>query len=248
MRKLSAALLIVFLSSSAPVFSKSHSDKSADKKNADKQSTDKKSEDKKHLLIDEIVEALKAESKLSDEELSELKKKQEERMDRIVDTIAEKAQLSNEEKAKLKEKIAERKKREKHPMPPELKEKLEKRFDFENFKKQTTYQVMSDHFDNKDLKVILKFVKSPTGQKILHEGPDMLGQVVELSAEKYVPIMMDICKELKLKPGRLLAPRQKTPEQKRQMLEKIREFFKDKLPPQPPETPPAPPGPGKNET
>ena len=91
MRKLSAALLIMFITSAAPAYCKKDSEKG---------------EDKKHVLVDEIIEAVQTEDKLSEEETAALKAKQKERMDRLVDVIADKAKMSDEEKAKLKEKIA----------------------------------------------------------------------------------------------------------------------------------------------
>ena len=218
MRKLSAALLIVFLSSSAPVLCKSSSNKQVDKK---------------HSLVDQIIETVQEESKMSDDELAALKEKQKERMSRVVDAIADKEKLSDEDRARLKEKLAARK-ADQHKMPPELKEKFEQRFDFKNFSKQTTYQVLNDHLDDSDLKAILKFLKSSTGQKLFHEGPDMVLQMIELSAEKYVPVIIDLAREMKLRPDQLLGPREHESGRKREMLEKIRQLMKDRLPPRPP--------------
>jgi hypothetical protein len=229
MRKLSAALLIVFLTSSAPAFSTSDGNKSVNQK----------IKDRKHLLVDQIIDAVQADNNLSDDEIAKFEKKQQERVDRMIDVIADKAKMSAEEKAKLKEKIAETKEQH-NSIPPELKEKLVKHFDFKNFSKQTTCQVLTDHFEDSDLKAILRFLKSSTGQKFFREGPDMIGQVLELSAERYVPIIMDLCKEFKLPSG--LSPMDNNREHRREMMEKLRQLFKDRLPPQ------SPTGPGRDET
>jgi len=241
MRKLSAALSVFVLTTALTPSAFAKHDGGKDK-------------DKTHQLVDQIIDAVQAEQKLSDDELAELKKKQQDRMNRIIDVISDKAQISDEEKAKLKEKIMERiatKKAEqqKNQLPPELKEQIEAKLDLKNFSKQTTYQVLADHLDNSDLKAILKFLKSPTGQKLFREGPDMIGEVVELSAEKYLPMIIELSKRFKtphgvpkdLPPG--LSPKDTNPEHQREILEKWKKFMQEHMPQRPPLT-----GPGKDET
>ncbi len=227
MRKLSAALLVLFLVNPAPAFCKS--------KDKDKED---KGADKKHALVDQIIEAVEAEKPTEDERAA-LKKKADERVDKLIDVIADKSKMSDEGKAKLKAKIAEKKEKH-HSLPPEVKEQLEKRFDFKHFSKDLTYQVLSDHFDDSDLKSLLKFLKSPVGKKLMKQTPDMIGQVVELSMERYVPEIIDLCKNIKLPKG--LSPNGgPSPERKREMMEKLKQLFEQQQPH------PAP-GPGKDET
>ncbi|MBX9723725.1 MAG: DUF2059 domain-containing protein [Candidatus Obscuribacterales bacterium] len=227
MRKLSAALVIMFLANPAPAFCK-HKEKDSSNK----------SEDKKHALVDQIIDAVQAE-KLTDDERAELEKKQDARVDKFVDAVADKMKMSDEEKTKIKARLNAKKDAHKQ-LPPEVKAALEKRFDFKNFSKDMTYQVLTDHFDDKDLKSLLKFLKSPIGKKLMKQTPDMLGEATEMTLEKYVPIVIDMIKEIKIPKG--LSPKDgPSPEKKREMMEKLRQLFEQnqKAPIQ---------GPGKDET
>ncbi len=215
MRKLSAILAISVLMLQAPAYSK------------DKESSKKGKVDKKQALVDQIVDAVEAQ-KLSSEERAELKKKNNERMDRFVDLIAEKTNMGEEAKNKIKEKLAEKREKAGRQMPPELKEKLAEKFESKTFCKETTVTVLSDHFDEKDLRAILKFLKSSTGKKLLKQGPDMISQGVELAAVHYVPIIIDLLKEMKSKLPPGLGPGG-TPEQKREMMDRFKQMLQEKL-------------------
>ena len=253
MRKLSAALLVMVLLNPSAAFCKSKSE-------------EKKSSNKSGSTVDQIIDAVEAE-KLTDEERAAQTKKRNERIDHVIDTIAEKANMGEEEKAKLKAKIAESREKQSQ-LPAEVKEKMDGLFQNKEFCKDTTNKVISDHFTDTDQKALLKFLKSPTGKKLIKEAPDMLAQSLELAAIHYLPIFMDMVKTLRMPgmqglpgmpgfggpsmppgftppPG--IGPRgipNMSPEQQKQMMEKIKELLKDSMPKQ--HTPP--PGPGKDET
>lgn len=227
MRKFSAALLITLMASSAPALCKSD---------------DEKKIEKTHALVDQIIQAVKDE-RPNEEERTALKTKCHERIDRMVDVIADKAHLSDDEKAKLKARIAEGKEAHKSGkgIPPELKEKLEKKFDRKAFCLDATYKVLGDHLSDSELKSLLKFIKSKTGKTILKQMPDMMAQSVELSVEHFVPIIMDMCKDFfKMPPG--LGPNA-DPEKKREMMEKLRQMIQEHMRQTKPPT-----GSGKDET
>ncbi|MBX9685191.1 MAG: DUF2059 domain-containing protein [Candidatus Obscuribacterales bacterium] len=210
MRKFSSALMIFCLLSPAAAYS----------------GEEKSGSDKTRVLVDQIIEAVEAE-KLSAEEQEAFKKKNKERVERVVDAIADKANMSAEAKAELKAKIAE-KREQHHSMPPEMKEKLEKRFDFKGFNKESSYTVLKDHFSDTELKSILKFLKSSTGKKLIKETPDMICEVFELALERYVPIVIDLVKELKMPPA-LNGPNA-NPEKRKEMMEKIRKMLQEQMP------------------
>lgn len=226
MRILSSALLMTLLMSSLPALCKTESTTQ---------------EDKKHKLIDQIIDTVKKE-KPTEEERQEFKKKREARFDHFIDVMAEKTKMSDEEKAKLKERIAKR--RESHKsMPPELKEKLGQKLDWKNFCQETTYQVLGDHLTDNDLKALLKFIKSPTGRKIVKQAPDMISQAVALAAEKYVPLIVEKIKEFKpgngfLPPGTVPGPDN---QKRKEMLDRIQQFLRNPRMDQQQ-------GPGKDET
>lgn len=183
MRNLSAALLCMIVSA-APAFCKDK-DKSKD------------SADKKRSLVTQIIDTVEA-NKPDEKEREEFKKKRQERMDHLIDAVAEKSGMGEEAKNKLKEKLSASKERERKPMPPEIKAKFEKTFgDSKTFCKDMTVQVMSEHFDDSDLKSILKFLKSKTGKKLIKEAPDMLAQTIAISLEHYLPPIVEACKDLK---------------------------------------------------
>lgn len=251
MRKLSAALLVVFLLNPTAAFCKSKSE-------------GKQSSNKSQSTVDKIIEAVEAE-KLTDEEKKAQEKKRNERIDHVVDTIADKSNMPEEERAKLKAKIAESREKQSQ-MPAEVKEKMDMVFQSKEFCKDTTNKVLTDHFTETDQKALLKFLKSPTGKKLIKEAPDMVAQSLELAAVHYIPIFMDMLKNFKMPPGMMpgipglgpvlppgfqpppgIGPRgipNITPEQKQQMMDKIKDLLKDNMPRQ--NTPPA--GPGKDET
>lgn len=212
MRKLCAALtLVVVLSGGGAALAK------------DKESS-KKSEplDKKRKVYDKIVDTIES-NKLNDEEKKELEAKGKERMSHLLDVYAEKAHLSDEEKGKLKEKFAHRSDAPKKEMPPELKEKLDSTFgDFNSFSKDMGYQVMSDHFDEKDLQAISKFLSSSTGKKLIKGIPDMIGQSVELCVEHYMQALVDFSTTLRRMAPPMMMPKQKmNPE----MMEKLKDMM-----------------------
>ena len=72
----------------------------------------------------------------------------------------------------------------------------------------------------------------------------MFGQVLELSAEKYVPIIMNFVRKINLPkdfpPG--LNPKDTDPEHRKEMMEKWKQYFKDHGQPK------LPAGQGKDET
>lgn len=186
--------------------------------------------DKKHVLVDEIIDAVKAE-KPTDEEKDELKKKGQERMDRFVDVLAEKTNMSPEDKQKLKDRLGKScQDKQAQSVPPEVKAQIDSKLAIKEFCRDLSYQVMGDHFEDSDLKAILKFIKSPTGKKIIKQAPDMIAQMIELSAERYVPIAIDFMKQYKMPEGMGPGSPRMSPEQRRQMIEKFKRLFEKNAP------------------
>jgi len=175
-----------------------------------------------------------------------MKKKRQERMDHVIDVVADKTGMSDEAKSKLKEKMSSSRNREHKPMPPEMKEKLEKTFgDSKTFCKDMTVQVMSEHFEESDLKSILKFLKSKTGKKLIKQAPDMVAQTIALSLEHYLPPVLETCKDLKkCAPMLPLGPNGGgDPEKRKEMMDKLKQMFEQLQKQRPPLS-----GPSKDET
>lgn len=181
--------------------------------------------DKKQILVDQIIDAVKAE-KLTDEERDELKKKGQERLDRVIDTIADKTQMSPEEKQKLKDKMSKGcPDRQAQGLSPELKQRIESQLAIKEFCRNMSYQVMGDHLEDRDLKAILKFIKSSTGKKLIKQAPDMMAQMLELAAERYIPIGIDMMKQFKVPEGLAPGSQQMSPEQRRELMEKLKRLL-----------------------
>lgn len=199
---------------------------------------EKKPVDKKEALVDQIIEAVNAE-KLMEEEKTEFKKKGQERIDRFIDVIAEKTKMSPEDKQKLKDKLSKRcAEKQSRTLAPEVKDRIEKELALKEFSRNLAFQVMGDHFDDHDLKNILKFIKSSTGKKILKQAPDMIAQMIELSAERYVPLAMDMLKGFKVPDGLQQGSPHMSPEQRKELMEKLKRLLQRNNPV----------GPGKDET
>ena len=183
--------------------------------------------DKKHVLVDQIVEAVKAE-KLTGEEKLDLKKRSQERLDRFIDVIADKTKMSPEEKQKLKDKMSKScQDNQARSLPPELKERIVSELAIREFCRDLSYQVLGEHLDDHDLKAILKFIKSRTGKKLIKQAPDMIAQMIELSAERYVPVAIDMMKQFKVPDGMGPGSPKISPEQKRELMEKIRRLLQN---------------------
>lgn len=195
--------------------------------------------DKKHVLLDQIVEAVKAE-KLTEEEKADFKKRSQERLDRFIDVVADKTKMSPEDKQKLKDKLSKScQENQANGLPPEVKERIESQLAIKEFGRDLSYQVLGDHLDDSDLKAILKFIKSSTGKKLIKQAPDMIAQMIELSAERYVPLAIDMMKQFKVPDGIGSGPPKISPEQKRELMEKIRRLLQNNRQPS---------APGKDET
>ncbi len=230
MRKINALMLSAFLlAGTAPAFCKSKDKSEKSNKNSS--------------TAVQIIEAVEAE-KLTEDEKAELKKKQEERMDNVINSIADQAHMSDEQKEKLKARIKDG--RSGHDkMPPELKERLMEKLDPNGFCKDTAKKVMEDHLSESDMKNLLKFLKSSTGKKLIKQAPDMMSEVIELAAIKYMPIVMESARHMRMAPGMLppgMMPRSGmdnlSPEQKRQMMEKLKQLFENGMPHLNPQSPP----------
>jgi hypothetical protein len=48
-------------------------------------------------------------------------------------------------------------------------------------------KIYEQHFDQEDIKVLIKFYESPTGQKMLEKTPEISKEMMELMSTKYLP-------------------------------------------------------------
>lgn len=152
-------------------------------------------EAKKKAEIDKIISTIEAEKPTPEEKVAR-KAKRKERLEGLGNFIAERLELPEAKRAEIKQKIAEHHSKS-NSMPPEVREEIKRKLDVAGFTRRTTYTVLGDHFDDKDLKNIQKFLKSSTGAKLIKETPDMLLQTVVLTAEHFVPIIADFLKQVR---------------------------------------------------
>lgn len=153
-------------------------------------------ETKKKAVIDKIIEVAE-DDKRTPEERKAMKQRKKERIAKFGEFLADKLEIPESKRQEIRQKMEEQKKSHKQ-MPPEVKEEMKKKLDVAGFNKRATYQVLSEHLDEKDLKNVLKFMKSSTGTKLIKEAPDMLLQFSILAGEHYIPLLIDFVKSLKM--------------------------------------------------
>jgi hypothetical protein len=71
------------------------------------------------------------------------------------------------------------------------------RLDIKNFVKETTCKILDEHFNQKELKDLLKFLNSSTGKKLVDMAPSMAEEGVDMALEHCAPILIDFLKELR---------------------------------------------------
>jgi hypothetical protein len=183
---------------------------------------------KKDAVLHNILESLNA-KKLTDEEEALVHKHRQERADHLIDVIADKTNMPEEKRAELKAKIA--KHAEKAAAPNPKKEEILRRLDCKGFLKSTVYTVLDDHFNEHELKDLLRFIKSATGRRLVDQGADMLEEGFALTLEHFLPIFIDMGKEFKkatpLGPGPSL--------HQQEMIDKLKKMLHDNKPTTAPE-------------
>lgn len=228
MRKICAATAVVILLGACPALAKDE-DKAKSEGPADK----------KRQAFDQILDTIES-NKLTEEEKEQLKAKGKERMNHLLDVYAEKTHMTEEEKTKLKEKYQNHPDAPKREMPPGIKEKLDKTFgDCKSFGKDMSFQVLSDHFDEKDMKAINKFLLSSTGKKLIKGLPDMVGQAVSLTVEHYMPALIDLTQTMRnFAPPMMMPNPGGSPLQRQEMMEKLKRMMEQMQHPKLPSTSP----------
>lgn len=202
-------------------------------------------ESKKKVVIDKIIETVQ-DDKLTPEERKAAKEKKKERLEKFGDFVADKLDIPQSKREDFRKKMEDQKKAHK-AMPPEVREELKRKLDVAGFNKRATTQVLSEHLDEKDLKNLLKFMKSSTGTKLVKEAPDMLLQYGILAGEQYLPMLFDFVKNLKmmkhLMPMPMPGGMESDPKNK-QIIDQMKKLIEEQHLKSPD---PSPSGPGKNE-
>ncbi len=233
MRKIIGSLLVLSLCScSMSTFAKSSK-------------TPVDAEAKKKAAIDKIIQVVE-DDKLTPEEKKAFKAKKKERLEKFGTFIADRLDIPESKREEMRQKMEAQKKHHKE-MPPEVKEEMKRKLDIDGFKKRATYQVLSDHLDEKDLKNVLKFLKTSTGTKLIKEAPDMLLQFGILAGEHFLPLVFDFVKNLKMMHNMMPVPMpgglEGDPKNK-QIIDQMKKLIEQQ---RQKSAPPEPTGPGKNE-
>lgn len=229
-QQLSCSILVMSLFTASPVFAKKATEDPSAKKRA---------------VIEKIIAVVDAD-KLTSAEADAVKQKQKARLEELGNFVADKMDIPESKREAFKERMKEHKKTQ-EAIPPEVKAEFNRKMDVPGFTKDATYKVLGDHLDEKDLKAILKFMKTSTGTKLIKEAPDMLCQLGVLAGEHFIPIFMDIFKQLKMIPGMMppgmmppsFHPRDQKQQEMMDQMKKLIEQHRPKVPPS---------GPGKDET
>lgn len=199
-------------------------------------------EAKKKAVIDKIIQVVE-DDKLTAEERKAAKQKKKERIAKFGNFIADKLEIPEAKREEIHQKMREQKKKHKD-LPPEVKEEMKRKLDIAGFNRRAAYQVLSDHLDEKDLKNVLKFMKSSTGTKLVKEAPDMLLQFGILAGEHFLPIAIDFFKGLKMMHNLMPLPMpgglEGDPKNKQiiDQMRKLMEQQRQKTPQTPPPSPP----------
>lgn len=211
MRLVTVSLLCA-LALSSPVMAKETSDSKVSSK------------DSSDALVTEIVNTVKT-AKLTEEEKQEQKKVRNARVESILTDLEAKGQIPPDAKAKILDGL--RSDKPMHEHVPGMDSGWKARLNIDEFCASTTSKVLTDHLETQDLKNLLKFLKTSTGQKIIKQTPDMLSEAFELAAARFVPPLMEIGKQFAMQ--KMMQPKQLTPEQmekQKEMMDKIKDMLK----------------------
>lgn len=183
MRLLTVSVSLAFLCALlSPAFAKSEK-KSSSKDDAD-------------TVIADIIAAVNT-AKLTDEEQAEQKKVRKARIEAMLTDLESKGQMPPGVKEKILEKVTSDKPM--HEQVPGMDKQWKARFKCDEFVKTATGKVLTEHLSQQELKDLLKFLKSPTGQKIIKQAPDIAAETVELGAVQFIPPLMEMLKEMAAK-------------------------------------------------
>ncbi|MBY0547404.1 MAG: DUF2059 domain-containing protein [Candidatus Obscuribacterales bacterium] len=211
MRLVTVSLLCT-LALSSPVMAKETSDSKVSSK------------DSSDALVTEIVNTVKA-AKLTEEEKQEQKKVRNARVESILTELEAKGQIPPDAKAKILAGL--RSDKPVHEHVPGVDSAWTARLNLDEFCASTTSKVLTDHLDNQDLKNVLKFLKTPTGQKIIKQTPDMLSEAFELTVARFLPPLMELGKQFAKQ--KMMQPKELTPEQmekQKEMMNKIKDLLR----------------------
>lgn len=211
MRLVTVSLLCT-LAMSSPVLAKETKDNS------------KAGKDTSDALVAEIVAAVKS-AKLTEQEKQEQKKVRTARVESLLADLETKGQIPPDAKAKILDGL--RSDKPIHEHVPGMDSGWKARLNLDDFTSDTTAKVLTDHLDKQDLKNLLKFLKTPTGQKIVKQTPDMTSEALELAAARFLPPLVELGKQFTMQ--KMMQPRELTPEQmekQKEMMNKIKDLLK----------------------
>lgn len=155
------------------------------------QDTNQNSEEKK-VVIDEIVKVLKAE-----EQIQTTMRATVEQMNAMYPNIVDSIVDSNDkippaEKAKVKAEMIKR-----HAgFNKRFNDKMFKAINFQEFTAAVFYPLYDKFFTLEELKDLLTFYKSPTGQKLNSISPQFTAETVKLTQTYLLPKIDGVVKEL----------------------------------------------------
>jgi uncharacterized protein len=146
----------------------------------------------KKKVIAEIIIATKASEKV-EETMSQMMKQMQAAYPAIIrSTLAGMEGLDANQKATLETELIN--KNEKFTV--KFQERLRQRINYKEFIEQTIYPLYDKFFTESELKDLLSFYKTSTGQKLNEIMPQMVGESVRLSQELLVPKITGIVNEI----------------------------------------------------
>ncbi len=198
----------------------------------EKKEKDKPEKESGESVISEIITLVKTQRPTEAEKEAQ-KTQRRERVGAILADLEQKGQITPEQKQKVLDALCEGKCDLTPPLPGGLKTDWKKVLKIDEFCETTAVRVLNDHLDQKDLKALLKFLKTPTGLKLIKDAPDMAAEAGELTAAKFLPPLIQMSKQFRMGPGIPglgpefpLSPEEQ--EKRKQLLDKLKEMLKQR--------------------
>lgn len=180
--------------------------------------------------VDQIIEQVES-VKLNALEDSQQKARRHERVEKLLSDFEQQGQLTAAQKQKILDAV-DGKANAPGDLPPGMDLDWKKVLKVSEFCRTTAGKILTDHLDEKDLKALLKFLKTPTGVKLIKEAPDMGCEAAELTLARFAPPLMEMGKRFRMNPHGLTPPGfQVSPEEeqkRKEMIDKLKEMLKQR--------------------
>lgn len=177
-----------------------------------------------------IVEFIKSQ-KLTEAEKEEQKSQRRDRVQKVLSELEQQGQITPSQKQKVLD-ACDGKCEKAGMLPGGLKpSEIKSMMKVDEFCSSTAEKVLGDHLDEKDLKALLKFLKTPTGKKLIKQAPDMASEAAELAAARFLPPLMEMGKRFKMRgpsAGQSLPLSPEEEKKRREILDKLKEMLKQR--------------------